>query len=455
MDFTSVVAARWKMAGFGRLTAGITTLAMLAVQYGCAAPSRQLLPPAPLLVKLRTQRVALVSLPVKIDITSDLYAKGLLAGGFKGAATGPIKFMTNVPFGSCQGAICGAGLLIWAGLAVTIGPMLGAVEGVLKATPEEEAKKLEQELSKAVDLVTTHLDLTHQVLDAANRIPGLQLDRVKLIEPAAKVPPDYRALQYSEYGTILEVAVRDIHFQADTENGSLLGLYLKASARIINPETQHVVYENEFTRITPSADWRKKSGSAILKALDENIQSLAQSIVNNVFESVSLPLSSNYWAFPGTQKFGWCWLEPINPPIDYRLWGAQHRFPTVNSRQPTLTFRAFPDDEQAEEIFKALGTRINTVTYDIRVLQPSEDHEPKIIYEKQGIKNPSHTIEQPLEHATEYYWSMRACFPYKQITVCTPWAFSSIPATGNDVCYSTTIPQGNYFRFQTPSNQLR
>lgn len=434
-----------------RLPSIITILTLLVMQCGCV--SRRF-PTVPLHAKLRTQNVALVSRPVEIDISPDLYARGRLAGGFKGAAMGPVKFMANSGSGSCSGSICGAAFLLWMGLAVTVGPVIGATEGVKRATPADEADRLEQDLGKAIGLVATHLDLSRCVLETAQKIPDIHVEQVSLVEPSATMTPDYRALRKSGYGAILEVTLQDIHFQAEENQGALLRLHLKASARVIDPETQDVIYENEFTQTSPAADWSKEKGNAVLQALDRNIQGLAQSIVSNVFESVSLPLLSNFWAFPGTRNFGWCWLKPIDPPaeVDHPFpfkTPPRLRSPVVSSRHPTLTFSPFPDEEQAEQLYQGLGSRIDGVTYGIRVWQPLSNGAVRLVYERHGLSRPSHTLEQSLESETEYFWSMRACFPYNKINVCTLWAYSSrIPVLS---CYETTIPLRNYFRFKTPA----
>ena len=59
-----------------------------------------------------------------------------------------------------------------------------------------------------------------------------------------------------------------------------------------------------------------------------------------------------------------------------------------------------------------------------------------------------HRVEVALKPQWRYYWSMRACFDAGAGRVCTPWAWSLVPAGMS--CEAPAIPAANYYRFRTP-----
>ena len=47
--------------------------------------------------------------------------------------------------------------------------------------------------------------------------------------------------------------------------------------------------------------------------------------------------------------------------------------------------------------------RINHVTYDLKILRAEDDYPIELIYARQGLPDPSHSIEEPLEPSTKYF----------------------------------------------------
>ncbi len=69
-----------------------------------------------------------------------------------------------------------------------------------------------------------------------------------------------------------------------------------------------------------------------------------------------------------------------------------------------------------------------------------------MVYSRQGLPEPGHKIEAPLEPVTEYFWSVRARFELDGQTRVTPWS----AALGDPAEGPLQLPRPSYFRFKTP-----
>jgi hypothetical protein len=136
----------------------------------------------------------------------------------------------------------------------------------------------------------------------------------------------------------------------------------------------------------------------------------------------------------------------------------------VDSRQPTLRWEAFPGTTQA-----MLGARIqpfvdvdtdevSDITYDLRIWNTSHGAPADLVYEREGIVEPSHRVESPLMPRTRYVWSVRSRFKLAGRPRASEWSVSQIPCPASYGMNCArglarrlgTIPPLNYYRFETP-----
>jgi len=107
-------------------------------------------------------------------------------------------------------------------------------------------------------------------------------------------------------------------------------------------------------------------------------------------------------------------------------------FVEVDSVQPTFQWDSFTDSK---------------VTYDFKVWGSKNDYPEAVIYSRQGLSEPYHKIELPLEPCTKYFWTLRARFELNGQPRATEWGISAIPAAS---ARSPVIPNPNLYRFKTP-----
>jgi hypothetical protein len=136
----------------------------------------------------------------------------------------------------------------------------------------------------------------------------------------------------------------------------------------------------------------------------------------------------------------------------------------VDSLQPTLRWKPFPGTTQAYlgaqiKPFVDVGQgSVSDVTYDLKIWMVSGDVPGALVYEREGIPEPTHHLESPLKPNTKYDWSVRARIKMDGKPRVTEWSLSQLPCPpayglecARGVARQTgTIPPLNYYRFQTP-----
>ena len=130
------------------------------------------------------------------------------------------------------------------------------------------------------------------------------------------------------------------------------------------------------------------------------------------------------------------------------------KFVEVDSLQPTLSWEAFPRPIDLGE--NGVKGRISNVTYDLRIWRADEEsprgYPAEIVYARRGLREPWHTIEQPLMTSTLYFWSIRARFELDGQPRVTQWGVTKLSYPG--VPPIRHVPHPDHYRFETPSSTM-
>ncbi|MGH8704182.1 MAG: hypothetical protein ACREUO_02070 [Burkholderiales bacterium] len=102
---------------------------------------------------------------------------------------------------------------------------------------------------------------------------------------------------------------------------------------------------------------------------------------------------------------------------------------------------------------------VRDVSYDLRIWTVVNLFPAELAYERDGLAEPWHRLEQPLKPDTEYYWTVRARFSVDGNPRASEWSLSSVPCppTYGFECARGmarrmgAIPALNHYRFKTPS----
>ena len=112
-------------------------------------------------------------------------------------------------------------------------------------------------------------------------------------------------------------------------------------------------------------------------------------------------------------------------------------FVLVDSLQPTLRWESFP---RVEDIENKIGT-VADVSYQLRISGDGFNYN----YSRDGVKEPCHKIETPLEPSKNYLWTVRACFVLNGENRCTVWG-----AVSKWEYWTFPHPNVWSYRFQAP-----
>ena len=132
----------------------------------------------------------------------------------------------------------------------------------------------------------------------------------------------------------------------------------------------------------------------------------------------------------------------------------------VESLQPWLQWEAFPRpaDLKADDGGELRSAR--NVTYELRIWraegEPGDSRVFPLVraYERKGLTQPEHVVEEPLVPVTQYVWTVRARFDLGAESRVTQWSVllptnrhKELPAR-----HDATIPSRGYYRFMTPGS---
>jgi len=97
-----------------------------------------------------------------------------------------------------------------------------------------------------------------------------------------------------------------------------------------------------------------------------------------------------------TTHYGLMYISPVGEGQDYPS--------LVDSLQPTLEWTQYREPDVSYDVIIYEG---------VRVKKPYSLDEPqlvsgKVVYYREGVKEPQHMIEEPLKPNAEYRWSVRA-----------------------------------------------
>jgi len=146
---------------------------------------------------------------------------------------------------------------------------------------------------------------------------------------------------------------------------------------------------------------------------------------------------------------------PPAPIFGLRPEYPEPRNQKIDSRQPRLRWEAFPRPADLKADSNGWVARIQHVTYDVRIWRTVEGafgrpFPGNLIYSRDSVPEPSHTVETPLAPDTSYVWTVRARFELDRQERITEWSMLRFPYDGPAEPRLPQIPPFSYYRFRTP-----
>ncbi|CAG9185885.1 hypothetical protein LMG23994_05954 [Cupriavidus pinatubonensis] len=228
--------------------------------------------------------------------------------------------------------------------------------------------------------------------------------------------PDYSELGARGYRSVLEIRVTKVGFAAGNHPGAdpEIALRLVAEARLIDVKTGRPLWLHGLGYMSPphkTSIWGRDSAALVRQELDYASNVLAERIVESALLGSDFSLLATGLV---------CGLEPSHPGpsrLDVDV-------SAVESLTPRLEWKPPPPPGQPAD-----WERAQDIRYDLRIWHVATNSPPELIYERMGLTEPKHQLEQPLAPQTEYFWSVRARFTLDGQARTTRWNAGTANAT--------------------------
>ena len=379
----------------------ISILASLLIFHGCAHR----------LMDQDRFRLGTIGI-VRADYTPELGLDTFAVGGAAGATKGAFSGLGACLYGASQAGIAGFLLAPFLCPAMSV---YGIYEGANQAVSPEEA----QEIDKLARTDSEPNRLQNRLSENVSRnlaeypeYPFRVIDKGGPSEPHAK--PDYRSLHGSGIDTVLETEILKLMLKGNGENPKLT-VSAAAHYRLVQTkdnkqiERGHIVAESAPRKFS---EWARNDAESLKGEIVSILDRLSVDIIEQAI------MRTGYTLCPADrlQSYGTSKLQTLQPTLSWDTLSLS------NGKKIDMAIRS-----------------ISRITYELRVWKNGVGgREPA--YERKGLTETKHRIEDPLEPSTVYAWTVRARFVLDNQTRLT----SSACTPGDRV---------NYYHFETPERE--
>jgi len=321
-------------------------------------------------------------------------------------------------------------------ICLPIAALVGAVAGASVAAPADtidaaRAKAQDEFASMQLNQVALRegLDYAHAV--------GLQLQPLdRGAGPAGPGDnPDYAGLS-DQVDTVIEIDILRVHASTSGTQGVPMAFTINARTRVVDTHGARVLDSHDGIYTTPervAGEWLADGGRALSDALQAGVRDIVVQALGAIQDEIMIyrpsgPTKVGYFDghVPGYA------LRSIDPPIRVRpkltgglftpknycdsgeaTYGGLERY-RLDSIQPTFRWEPLPRDF---DLTPGSGPgQAQDLRYDIRIFGAGDTS-----YERNGLPQPSHTVEVPLAPCSEFRWTVRARLMLDGASQVTEW----------------------------------
>ena len=329
---------------------------------------------------------------------------------------------------SCSGGGTLGGILICAPIAATA----GAISGALGAPTAEQVEAAKAAAQRAIATLKLQ-DGTVEAMLRYGKEMGMDLGRLpQNLGPAKPDDPPSYAEAGDTADSVIEVSVLSVRASTARAQDLLISLGMQARVRVVSMRDGKEI--DTLTIWCGSAlrkpdEWLAADGQAIKTAFDRCPASIAERALDEILlvyhpkQMREQPQSSE------TERVPPYALRAIEPPIRNKVYSNPSRMNfghleryALGSLQPEFRWEPWP---RGFDILPGSGPgQAREIRYDLRILGEVGG----VAYERRGLVEPAHRIEQPLTPCRTYRWTVRARFILGDAPRATEWtgAYDSI-----------------------------
>ena len=258
----------------------------------------------------------------------------------------------------------------------------------------------------------------------------------------------YRSLRDQGFDIIVEIGVEKVGFNLAKEKDPMISFFMECRVRAVDPSDNSEIYKDRFYHESPHgnlSEWIAGGTTKVDAALEKAYAQIAETAIEKMFLLYLFKVDS-MWS--GASN---CMLNALSPKHYPRMFSTRKKPLEVDTLQPTLKWEAFPREKDKKADVGRVLEKINNVSYELRVYKGSNGAPEELVYKKEGLPMPEHTLEIGLEPARPYFWTVRAHFSLNGLHQVTKWSYSRIPwPPSADPCLDNSIPLYHYYGFITP-----
>ena len=398
----------------GLLASSLAALACL--QAACTAPVR----PDHLAQedKRALGRIAVVSARFQPEYSFEAFTTGQGDAAARGAFRG---------VGSCAQAIGHGGGWVGGLLFVICAPIaatVGAIGGASGAATSEQIEAAKAQAQRAIDA----LALQESALQATLRYgkgEGIDLGRLEGMGPAKQEDLPTYAESKNAADTVIEISV--LSAKALTMGGKDLriGLVMQARVRVLSTRDGKEI--DTFTvrgggGFRTLEEWLAGDGQAIKTAFDGAAATIAGQAIDEILLIYHPKQMPRQEASGETERVPPYALRAIDPPIRNKVYWDTRRMTyghleryALDGLQPEFRWEPWP---RGFDIIQGSGPgQAREVRYHLRIIGAAGG----LVYERRGLAQASHRLEQPLSPCRTYRWTVRARFILDDTPRMTEW----------------------------------
>lgn len=444
MHFLLNIRQNLGLANASRRIAVSLVAIVFTLQFGCATPGRAV---SNTWYQTTLGKVALIASVREPDVNFEGFARSKGEGAAVGAGVGFASCVQMLLDSNCEGAICGAVVILWLGVCGVVSGV-GALVGTTAAPSADFVKEAEAGMTAILNANSIQESLRGELAAAALSSNGARLMELppKNAQSAARTQ-DYRPLSALGVDTVIETTVTKAGSRGSGINAPLL-IYLQAHVRVIHTDDNSELFSSDYEYLGERRtlhEWSANGGERLVRALNIGFQSLGSHIHDSVFLLYPFPNRDPQWGGLLVFVYG---LEPVFPALrgvltDDPLIGAHFEWVTIDTLQPTFQWQRFPRKTDIETAPEEMG-RVRNTRYDIVIARERNLAPAEIVYRRDGLLGTSHEVALSLHPDTRYFWTVRARFELDGRERVTEWGSTHYTARER-----FTAPSRFSYRFKT------
>ena len=382
---------------------------LLIGEWGCAHKAA---PPSPLSESVQQQlsHIGVVIRSTGEKKTIETPRTGRLSNLGRGAGRGSLL--------GAVGILCGPGAVVCIPVLAGVGAIGGSIVGAAGSESESMWRDAESTFGTALaDMNFDEILLDHTI--AYSRENGYDTYRFPSgTQGGDQAQPSSPALPADANSVLLEIRDPIIALvPAEFVVNPPRRLVLSAQIRLIRSFDATVlddrIVTEEFGLTRHLGEWTTDNAKPFREEASLGANRLAIAIIEQAFMFHKFPerrfsINTNYNGY-------FTGLEPQYPPMaTYPSFNQADLVPKVSSLQPTLQWEAFKG---------------SNVTYELMIWRAAGPNLSSLVYSRERLTKPIHTVEIQLDSNAHYFWTVRARFSVDGRTKVTEWSTRTVSAS--------------------------